>query len=88
MYVSAPQISGMGSFDLSGLSSEDYLLIGIGGAILYELFAGGKPRRRRRKSSGVSWGTVAVLAALGAAGYYVWTSGTQLGAQLAQGSAG
>lgn len=91
MYTVPRQIGcqGLSGIDLSTLTPEDYLLMGIAGAVIYELFAGGKPKRRRRKSSGFdSWGTVAAITAAGVAGYFVWTSGTQLGAALAQGTTG
>ena len=97
MYVSAPQISGMGSIDLSTASWEDYLLIGVVGmfaigTLFPSVFEPSKPRPRRRRkpvSAGTGFvGGIATVALLAGLGYYVWTSGTQLGAQMAQGSAG
>lgn len=88
-------MNGLGSIDLSTLSWEDYLLIGGGGALFFSLMfpdsgilnaSAPKRKRRRKKSSGnmASFGVVLTLAAVGVAGYYVWTKGTALGASLAQ----
>jgi len=87
--------NGLGSIDLSTLSWEDYLLLGIGGAMVYSLvfpdsglLNPSPPKRKRRKKSSsgnmASLGVVLTLAAVGVAGYYVWTKGSALGASLAQ----
>jgi len=72
---------GMGSIDLSTLSWEDYLLMGIGGAIFVSLWSDSKPKKRRRaraKSSVSSDAWVFPLIGIAAAGsILLWYSGTQ-----------
>lgn len=73
---------GMGSIDLSTLSWEDYLLMGIVGMGLYAvvspdsgLFNSAPKRKRRRKSSGgAALGTFFAVALVGGLGYLIYSS--------------
>lgn len=63
---------GMGSIDLSSLSWEDYLLVGILGALVF-MPAGGGSKRRGKKSPGFAatdWALTAV--AVGGFGYLAY----------------
>lgn len=79
---------GLGSFDFSSFTWEDWMIVGIVGAVLFNINPStvrSKGRKARKKaSSAVSTiGLVAGLGVLGYVGYQVWNGGTALGAQLA-----
>lgn len=86
---------GMGSFDFSSFTWEDWLVIGVIGAALYSVRPGavgdsvrrgkGRVRRAKKKASSAlsTVGLLAGLGVLGYVGYQVWNGGTALGAQLA-----
>ena len=75
---------GMGTIDLSTLSWEDYLLVGIGGAIFVSLLMEGRPKRSRRKKGTASGGSqlnwAIGLPLVGIAAYVGYLYFTQTGA--------
>lgn len=76
---------GMGTIDLSTATWEDWLLVGIVGAVFFtvafpdsSVVTGKKKRKRPRKrvsaGSGFAFGTVLTLALVGGAGYLIYSS--------------